>query len=101
MTSQTAVTVTFDYGDDFDGERVAKVAQQSRSLFEGMPGLRSKVFAVDEVGRRATNFYVWDSVEQAKAFFTAELTQRVTGLYGVAPTVQYSDVLEVVDNTRP
>jgi hypothetical protein len=84
----------------FDAERVAKVAQESRSLFAGMPGLRSKVYAVDELGRRATSFYVWDSTEQAKALFTPELTARVTGLYGVAPTVQYSDVLAVVDNTR-
>jgi hypothetical protein len=100
MTTQQAVIVAFEFGDDFDGERVANVAREARSMFEGMPGLRSKVFAVDEVGRRATNFYVWDSAEQAHAFFTPELTERVTGLYGVAPMISYADVLAIVDNTR-
>ena len=99
MTLQ-AVTVTFDLGDDFDGDHIARVAQESRSLFAGMPGLRFKVFAVDKVGRRATNFYVWDSAEQAREFFTPELTARAAGLYGVAPTVEYADVLQAIDNSR-
>jgi heme-degrading monooxygenase HmoA len=100
MSSLQAVEVVFDFGDDFDRERVAKVAHEARSMFEGMPGLRSKVFTVDEAARRATNFYVWDSAEQAKAFFGPELTARVTSLYGVAPTIRYADVLQVVDNTH-
>jgi hypothetical protein len=35
------------------------------------------------------NFYVWDSKEAALEFFSDELRQRVTDLYGVAPTIEY------------
>jgi len=31
--------------------------------------------------------------------FDVELTTRVTGLYGVKPTVEFVDVLELVDNS--
>ena len=39
--------------------------------------------------REATNFYVWESEDAAKAFFTDDLLERVTGLYGVRPTVEF------------
>ena len=42
----------------------------------------------DTEAEEAANFYVWDSEDAAKAFFTDELLERVTGLYGVRPTVQ-------------
>jgi hypothetical protein len=93
-----AVFVRFDFGDDFDRARVTKVAREARSMFEGMPGLRQKVFTVDEAGRSATNFYVWDTADQAKAFFTPQLTEVVIGLYGVPPTITYADVEAVVRN---
>ena len=38
------VSVTFQYGEDFDRERVASIAEGARGTFEGMPGLRSKGF---------------------------------------------------------
>jgi hypothetical protein len=44
------------------------------------------------------NFYVWES-EAARAFFTEELVERVTGLYGVRPDVEFVDIVTVVDNT--
>ncbi|HEX3248050.1 MAG TPA: hypothetical protein VHS05_01380 [Pyrinomonadaceae bacterium] len=53
----------------------------------GMPGLRSKAFTFNSEKREAANFYVWDSEDVAKAFFTDELLERVTNLYGVRPTV--------------
>ena len=34
--------------DDFDRERVVKIAAGARDMFQGMPGLRSKAFTVDE-----------------------------------------------------
>jgi len=82
------VNVTFDYSGDFDRERVIKVAADSRRMFEGMPGLRLKVFTLDQERHRAANFYVWDSEEAAKGFFTQELRDMVTKLYGVAPSIR-------------
>ena len=92
------VIVQFQYGDDFDAARIAGIAHEARGAFEGMPGLRQKAFTVDEQGRRATNVYLWDSEDAARAFFDDALVERVTGLYGVRPTVSFVDVAELVDN---
>ena len=94
------VVVTFDYSGDFDRERVIKVAAGSRGMFEGMPGLRLKVFTLDQERQRAANFYVWDSEQAAKGFFTQELRERVTNLYGVAPSIEFVEITEIVDNAH-
>jgi heme-degrading monooxygenase HmoA len=95
-----AVWVTFHYGDNFDEQAVRKIAESARARFEGMPGLRSKAFTVNPGKRTATNFYVWDSEEAAKAFFTDALLERVTGLYGVRPAVEFAQIVTLVENAR-
>jgi hypothetical protein len=93
----TAV-VTFD-SDQLDAERVRKVAAEARAMFEGMPGLRNKFFTLDQSERRARNVYVWESEDAARGFFSDELVQRVTDLYGVRPQIEFAEVLELVDNS--
>ena len=68
---------------------------------EGMPGLRSKAFTFSSTKRQATNFYVWDSEDAARTFFTEELLQRVSGLYGVRPDVEFVQVVALVENRSP
>jgi len=92
------VFVTFRYADNFDEQAVRKIAQTARAKFEGMPGLRSKAFTVNVAKREATNFYVWDSEDAAKAFFTDALLERIAGLYGVRPSVEFVQIAELVDN---
>jgi len=92
------VNVTFQYTDSFDRARVVGVAENARAMFEGMPGLRFKFFTLDESALRANNFYVWDSKEAAQQFFSEETRQRVTDLYGVAPTIEYVEIAQIVDN---
>ena len=94
------VFVTFRYGDDFDEQVVRKIAETARAKFEGMPRLRSKAFTLNSEKREATNFYVWDSEEAAKAFFNDQLLARVTSLYGVAPSVEFVQVVSLVENTQ-
>ena len=94
------VFVTFRYGEHFDERAVQKIAETARARFEGMPGLRSKAFTLNSEKREATNFYVWESEDAAKAFFTDELLERVTGLYGVRPTVEFVQIATLVDNVR-
>ncbi|MBO0697486.1 MAG: YdhR family protein [Zavarzinella sp.] len=93
-----AVLVRFRYEGGFNEARVRQVAEAARAKFEGMPGLRSKAFTIDPANREAVNFYVWDSEEAAKAFFSQQLIDRVTELYGVRPTVQFVDVAALVEN---
>jgi heme-degrading monooxygenase HmoA len=92
------VIVEFHYREVFDRAHIEGIARDARGRFEGLPGLRQKVFTVDEQNRRATNVYLWESEDAARAFFSDELVDRVAGLYGVRPTVSFVDVAELVDN---
>ena len=94
------VFVTFLYEDNFNEQAIRKIAETARARFENMPGLRSKAFTVNSAKREATNFYVWDSEDVAKAFFTDELLERVTGLYGVRPSVEFVQIVTLVENDR-
>jgi heme-degrading monooxygenase HmoA len=95
-----AVFVTFD-ADCLDDERVRKVEMEARGMFDGMPGLRSKVFTLGEQPHRATNVYVWESENAARRFFSDQLVERVTGLYGVRPRIDFAEIIEFVDNAEP
>ena len=94
------VFVTFRYDDNFDEQSLHKIAETARVRFEGMPGLRSKAFTINPGRREATNFYIWDSEEVAKAFFSDALLERVTGLYGVRPSVEFVQIAMLVENAR-
>ena len=95
------VFVTFRYGEDFDERAVRKIAESARARFEGLPGLRSKAFTLNPGKREAVNFYVWDSEEAAKAFFTDQLLERMAGLYRGRPTVEFVQIATPVENTPP
>ena len=95
------VFVTFRYGDPFDEQGLRKIAETVRGKFEGMPGLRSKAFTLNSGKREAVNFYIWDSEDAARAFFTDQLLERVTGLYGVRPSVEFVQIASLVENSRP
>ena len=95
------VFVTFRYGDNFDEQAVRKIAETARVRFEGMPGLRSKAFTLNSEKREAANFYVWNSEDAAKAFFTDQLLERMAGLYRGRPTVEFVQIATPVENTPP
>ena len=94
------VVVVFRCGDNFDERAVRKIAETARLKFEGMPGLRSKAFTLNSAKHEATNFYVWDSEDAARAFFTEERLEGVTTLYGVRPSVEFVQIAELVENAR-
>ena len=93
------VLVTFHYDDGVDAVAVTAIAEGAQERFQGMPGLRNKFFTVDDAGEAARNFYVWESEEAARAFFSEELLERVTALYGVRPSVEFVDIAALVDNS--
>jgi hypothetical protein len=92
-----AVFVTFE-SDQLDEARVRKVAAEARGMFEGMARLRNKFFTLDEKQHRARNVYVWESDDAARQFFSDQLLERVTELYGVRPQVEFAEIVEFVDN---
>ena len=93
-----AVFVTFD-SDSLEAARVRKLAAEARGMFEGMAGLRHKFFTLGEKPNRARNVYVWESDDAARQFFSEQLLDRVTDLYGVRPQVEFAPIIEAVDNT--
>ncbi|MFE2140532.1 hypothetical protein ACFXA3_02010 [Streptomyces sp. NPDC059456] len=93
------VLVTFTQTEKFDRATLAKTAGELRGTFEGMAGLRFKSFMLDEDGFQARNFYVWDEETKARAFFTEEIIEKVTGIYGVPPKIEYLDIVGFVDNS--
>jgi hypothetical protein len=93
-----AVLVRFRYESGFNEAHVRQIAEAARAKFEGMSGLRSKTFTIDPVNREAFNFYVWESEEAAKAFFSPQVIDRVTELYGARPEVQFMEVAVLVEN---
>jgi hypothetical protein len=93
-----AVLVRFRYESGFNEARLRQVAEAARAKFEGMLELRSKTFTIDPVNREALNFYVWESEEAAKAFFSQQVMDQVTELYGVRPTVHFVEVAVLVEN---
>ena len=94
------VNVSFQYEGSFDRARVIGIADQARARFEGMPGLRSKLFSVLPELREARNLYVWDDPEAARRLFTPESRDRIAALYGVQPIIEYAEVCALVENSR-
>lgn len=92
------VFVRFHYPSKFDEVALRRIAESARGKFEGMPGLRSKAFTINPARCEATNFYVWETDQEARAFFSDELLQRVTGLYGVRPTIEFVQIAALVEN---
>ena len=78
--SNTATTSTW---------QVNQIAQAARVMFQGMPRLHQKTFAVKPEMREAVNVYLWENEAAARAFFTAEMLDRVTELVWRAPTIEY------------
>ena len=73
------VLVTFTQTDKFDRSTLAKIADEARGTFDGMPGRRFKSFTLDDAGQ-AQNFYLWDDEEKARAFFTEEIVDMTYAL---------------------
>lgn len=92
------VFITFRYADDFDEQTVRKIADAAQARFKGMTGLRSKAFTVNPEKREAINFYIWDSEEAAKTFFTDEQVDRIAGHYKVRPTLDFVQIAALVEN---
>ncbi len=92
--------VTFHYDNDLDAGTLRTIADKARIKFEGMSGLRSKAFTLNSGKREAVNFYVWDSEQSARAFFTEDMLERVAALYGAPPRIEYVQVAALVENIR-
>ncbi len=91
--------VTIGPAPNLDREHASAVAEQEAPHFEGMDGLRSKVFMWDDEAGTVISTYVWESEPAAQAFFTSpEVKAKITELYGVEPKVRFVEVSALIDN---
>jgi hypothetical protein len=92
------VIVTLGPGEGLDRAKAAGIAGNASSMFEGMPGLRSKVFTWDAGSDTARNVYVWDSEDAARGFFSDDTRKLIVDLYGVEPDIRFVEIAALVDN---
>lgn len=92
------VNFQFSGEGDFNEAKLRTIAEKAREKFSGMPGLRCKTFTIDATHHRAVNFYVWESEQVARAFYSDSMLQQVSALYGVRPSLDFVEIAQVVDN---
>lgn len=92
------VNFQFEDSDNFNADKLRAIAEKAQEKFTGMPGLRSKAFTIDASKQRAVNFYIWESEQTARNFYSDAMLEQVSGLYGVAPTLEFVEIAELVDN---
>jgi hypothetical protein len=93
------VFVRFYYEHDFNEAALLRIAERARAKFEAMPDLHMKAFTLNAQNREAINFYVCESEEAAKRFFTDQCLKSIGDLYGVRPSLQYVHIASLVENT--
>jgi hypothetical protein len=93
------VLVTFQYGEDYDRQRLVSIAQVARDSFESMPGLRNTFFSLDDAKQRAVHFYAWEWEDEGLAYFSEDQIDQLATLYGVRPSVESIEIVELVDNS--
>ena len=64
-----------------------------------MKGLLSKHFIWSESGW-AGGVYQWETLEDAKAFYSGAWLEGIVERYGMKPQIEYYEVFAVTDNTR-
>lgn len=92
------VFVRFQFDENLDEHKLRDIAAGARGQFEGMAGLRSKAFTFDPAKREAVNFYVWESEDAAKGFYSDEVVERIASIYGVRPSIEFVEIATLVDN---
>lgn len=68
------------------------------SDFVGVPGLISKHFICAADGGVAGGVYQWESLEDAKAFYSGPWQKGIVDRYGMAPEIEFFEVYARTDN---
>ena len=76
-----------------------KIVESARAKFEGMRAALEG-FTLNSAKCEAHEFCVWDSEDAAKAFFTEDLLERLTDLYGVRAGLEFVQIATLVENVR-
>ncbi|MCB1676666.1 MAG: hypothetical protein KDI01_10265 [Halioglobus sp.] len=79
-------------------EIAAMLRHGAETLFKGLPHLYSKQFCFDVDNSEGLSVYLWDSRENAEAFFNEQFLATFQQSMGATPTVEYYNTIVTVDN---
>ncbi|MEZ4521678.1 MAG: hypothetical protein R3A46_08590 [Thermomicrobiales bacterium] len=93
-----AALITFDVETPLSLEEATEKFESTAPNYRGLAHLISKSYIRSQDGGTVGGFYVWDSREAAEEMYAGEWEDKVTGVYGVKPTLQYFDVPVLIQN---
>ena len=79
-------------------ENLKKKMLDTTAKYEGLDGLTRKYYIMTEDNQHAGGIYLWESREQAEAWYNEDWMKYMTEAWGEAPLVEYLDCPIVVDN---
>ena len=77
-------------------EEATKSGRVSAPVYARLPGLKRKYFLNGEAG--GGGVYLWETREQAEAWYNEDWAARIAARFGARPVVTYYDNYVVVDN---
>ncbi|MCL8385439.1 monooxygenase [Xanthobacter aminoxidans] len=77
-------------------EEATASARLSAPLYAGLDGLKRKYFLNGDAG--GGGVYLWETREQAEAWYNEDWAKKVEARFGARPTVTYYENYVVVDN---
>ena len=93
------VLVKYKTPRNFTREEITEILQLgAEHMFKGMQHLHSKQFCFDIETSEGLSVYLWDSMENAQAFFTEDFLESFKQGMGAVPTVEYFETILAVDN---
>ena len=92
--------VRFNVPKETTLEQATEAYQGSAPKYQGLPGLVRKYYLFGEDGQ-VGGVYLWESREQAEAFYNADWRQFIKDRYGAEPQIQYFESPVIVDNAIP
>lgn len=90
----TILAVTFDNPNSFSNPEVRSGLSQSIPDLQQLPGILWKVWTYNEDEARGASFYLFDSLDNAKAWGEEALLQALDGLGASNVVVNYYEVDE-------
>ena len=81
-----------------DKEEFVKKMAATTPKYEGMEGLTRKYYVMTEDNQHAGGIYLWETKEQAEAWYNDEWRKYMTEAWGEEPLIESLDCPIVVDN---
>ena len=94
------VIVRFSAPEGATLDTVAEAFQSTAPRYQGLPGLIRKYYLFDAEAGTGGGVYLWESRQQAEAFYNAEWRNRLAEKYGSPPEISFFDTPVIVDNAR-